>query len=148
MSTHDTLLALKNAVKSKSPITYLNGTEQTTSLATATHIVLGPSLSLSKAAPTRLRKPGTSSTEPSLQPQDFYTLHAVYLAWLLRDAHGAEYLKQMRENGLPVGFISITDRKNVVDWLEGKVNDLEDIAPVASECACMTSASSHERGSL
>lgn len=134
MSTHDALLALKNAVKSKATITYLNGSEPSTSLATATHIVLGPSESLLKTAPTRLRKPGTSSADPALHPQDFYTLHAVYLAWLLRDAHGAEYLKQMRENGLPVGFISITDRKNVVDWLEGKVSDLENIAPVASEC--------------
>jgi hypothetical protein len=64
-----------------------------------------------------------------LKPQDFYTLHAVYLAWFLRDAHGAEYLKQTREHGLAVGFISITDRKSVVDWLEGKVNDLDNIAP-------------------
>ena len=38
-------------------------------------------------------------------------------------------MKQTRENGLPVGFISITDRKSVVDWLEGKVNDLESIVP-------------------
>ncbi|KAI0344972.1 CDC73-domain-containing protein [Trametopsis cervina] len=133
MSTPDVLLALRNAIRSKSKITYTKDTEPTPSLATATHIVLSPSVTLSKSEPTRLRRPGTSSTDPSAQPQDFYALQAVYLAWHLRDAHGAEYLKQMRENGLPVGFISITDRKSIVDWLEGKVNKLDSIAPVISE---------------
>ena len=125
----DALLALRNSIRSKARITYNKGSEPTTSLATATHIVLSPTQTLPKSSSTRLRKPGTTSTDPSTHPQGFYTLHAVYLAWLLRDAHGAEYLKQTRENGLPVGFISITDRKSVVDWLEGKVNDLESIVP-------------------
>ncbi|KAI0810833.1 RNA polymerase II accessory factor [Irpex lacteus] len=131
MSTPDALLALRNAIRSKTRITYTKGSEPTTSLATATDIVLSPTLTLPKSSPTRLRKPGTTSTDPSANPQDFYTLHAVYLAWCLRDAHGAEYLKQTRENGLPVGFISITDRKSIVDWLEGRVADLESIAPAS-----------------
>lgn len=28
-------------------------------------------------------------------------------------------MKQMRENGLTAGFVSITERKAVVEWLEG-----------------------------
>ncbi|KAI0085933.1 RNA pol II accessory factor, Cdc73 family-domain-containing protein [Irpex rosettiformis] len=133
MSATDALLALRNSVRSKTRITYANGSEPTTSLATASHIVLSPKQSLPKSSPTRLRKPGTTSTDPSANPQDFYTLHAVYLAWHLRDAHGAEYLKQTRENGLSVGFISITDRKSIVDWLEGRVNDLESIVPTIAQ---------------
>lgn len=129
MSSPDALAALRNAVRSKAKITYTGDAGSTTSLASATHIILSPSLSLPKSSPTRLRKPGTTSADPTSQPQDFYTLHAVYLAWFLRDAHGAEYLKQTREHGLAVGFISITDRKSVVDWLEGKVNELDNIAP-------------------
>ncbi|KIJ63413.1 hypothetical protein HYDPIDRAFT_92825, partial [Hydnomerulius pinastri MD-312] len=33
---------------------------------------------------------------------------------------------------LAVGFVSVTERKNVVEWLEGKVADLERIRPLAS----------------
>jgi parafibromin len=60
-------------------------------------------------------------------------LEAVYLAWLLRDAPGAEYMKHARENGLVVGFVSVTERKNVVDWLEAKTSDYERIAPLSEE---------------
>lgn len=71
-----------------------------------------------------------SSSDPSSNPQDFFSLEAVYLAWLLRDASGAEYMKQARENGLAVGFVSVTERKSVVDWLEGRIADLERITPL------------------
>ena len=37
----------------------------------------------------------------------------------LRDAAGAEYyMKQAREHGLGVGFVSVREREDVVDWLE------------------------------
>lgn len=129
----DALLALRQAIKSRTEITYLNGSEPTGSIASATHIVLSPTLSIPKSAPTRLRKPGATSTDPSTSPQDFFSLEAVYLSWLLRDASGAEYMKQARENGLAVGFVSVTERKSVVDWIEGRRNDLENIVPVACE---------------
>lgn len=29
-------------------------------------------------------------------------------------------MKQARDQGLTVGFVSVTERKKVVDWLEGK----------------------------
>ncbi|KAI6037815.1 RNA pol II accessory factor, Cdc73 family-domain-containing protein [Pisolithus marmoratus] len=123
MSTSDALLALRQAVKSKSPITYLNNDEPTSTLLNATHLLLGQ-VPFPKSTPTRYAKPGVSN---AASPGDFYTLEAVYLAWLLRDAPGAEYMKQARENGLTVGFVSVTERKNVVEWLEGKVADLDRI---------------------
>ncbi|KIK93036.1 hypothetical protein PAXRUDRAFT_829392 [Paxillus rubicundulus Ve08.2h10] len=128
-TTNDPLLALRQAIKSKSPITYLGNNEPTTSFLTASHISLGPSLSLAKSSQTRYTKPGISNPSSSA---DFYTLEAIYLAWLLRDAPGAEYMKQARESGLAVGFVSVTERKSVVEWLEGKVADLERIRPLAS----------------
>ncbi|KAH7918857.1 CDC73-domain-containing protein [Leucogyrophana mollusca] len=112
MSTTDALLALRNAIKSNAPITYAPTPD---SLATATDLVLGPSLSLPKSTPTRYTKPGS--------PTECYSLEAVYLAWLLRDAQGAEYVKQARELGLAVGFVSVTERKTVVEWLEGRALD-------------------------
>jgi parafibromin len=42
-------------------------------------------------------------------------------------------MKQARESGLAVGFVSVTERKNVVDWLEGKIPDHERIVSLASE---------------
>ncbi|KAJ8587871.1 CDC73-domain-containing protein [Rhizopogon salebrosus TDB-379] len=128
-STSDPLLALRQAIKTKSLITYTANSEPTTSLLSATHIVLSATLSLLKSSPTRYSKPGTSASSPS----DFFTLEAVYLAWLLRDAPVAEYMKQARENGLAVGFVSVTERKSIVEWLEGKVHDLKRIVPIAAE---------------
>ncbi|CCM04565.1 uncharacterized protein FIBRA_06746 [Fibroporia radiculosa] len=129
----DPLLALRQAIKARAKITYAAGSEDTSSLASATHIVLPPALSISKSASTRLRRPGASSTNPATNPQEFFSFEAVYLAWLLRESSGAEYMKQARENGLAVGFVSVTERKNVVDWLEGKITDLDDIVSMNNE---------------
>jgi parafibromin len=132
MSGEDPLLALRNSIKSKTPITYAIGDQPTDSFISATHIVLPQSFL--KSSPTRYRKPGVSdSSEPSSNPQDFFSLEAVYLAWLLRDAPGAEYMKQARENGLTLGFVSVTERKSVVDWLEGRTSDQERIVPLLGQ---------------
>ena len=103
----DPLLALKNAIRNRSQIEYPHN---------STQIIIGDN-AFSKSTPTRYRKAGA--------PSDFYSLDAVYLAWLLRDATGAEYMKQAREHGLAVGFVSVTERKHVVDWLEGRSTDQE-----------------------
>ena len=74
-----------------------------------------------------------TSKDPLTHPSDFFTLEAVYLAWLCRDSNSSEYMKQVRENGLSVGFVSVTERKGVADWLEGRVADLERIVPSSCE---------------
>jgi parafibromin len=132
-SEPDALLTLQQAIKSKTPVTYSKDSEPTPSLLSATDLVISPGYTFSKSTPTRYRKPGTSSNDPSSKPQDFFSLEAVYLAWLLRDAPGAEYMKQARESGLAVGFVSVTERKNVVDWLEGKIPDHERIVSLVGE---------------
>lgn len=128
-SDGDALLALRQVVKSKSPITFLSNNGPTSTLLNATHLSLG-SVSLPKSTPTRYSKPGVPN---AASPSDFYTLEAIYLAWVLRDAPGAEYMKQARESGLTVGFVSVTERKNVVDWLEGKVADSDRIKPLDAD---------------
>ncbi|TFL07808.1 RNA polymerase II-associated protein [Pterulicium gracile] len=115
----DPLVALRASIKSKLPITYTtaDGTP-TDALRNASHLVLAAPLT--KSTPTRYKNSSTSTaTNPVTSPGDFYSLEAVYLAWHLRDAPGGEYMKQMRENGLTAGFVSITERKAVVEWLEG-----------------------------
>ncbi|KAG6860504.1 hypothetical protein C0995_010490 [Termitomyces sp. Mi166 len=129
MSLTDALLSLRQAIKAKEPITYADGNGPCSTLLNATHLVIS-SVSLPKSSPTRYLKTGvTNATSPS----DFFSLEAVYLAWLLRDAGGAEYMKQARENGLAVGFVSVTERKNVVDWLEGRSHGNPRILPLPSD---------------
>ncbi|KAJ8495003.1 hypothetical protein ONZ51_g1972 [Trametes cubensis] len=129
----DALLALRQAIKQKNPVTYTNDSGPVSSFSSATHIVLSSTITLPKSAPTRLRKPGTTSTDPQSNPQDFFALGAVYLAWLLRDASSAEYMKQVRENGYTVGFVSVTERKAVADWLEDKTQTLSGLVPIEAE---------------
>lgn len=127
-STSDPLTALRQAIKSKDPITYSKDDEAWPSLAAATHILISPGYSFPKSTPTRYRKTDAKSD------QDVYSLEAVYLAWLLRSAPGAEYMKQARENGLPIGsVVSVTERSKVVEWLEGKTQDNERIVPLVGE---------------
>ncbi|KAG6908036.1 hypothetical protein DXG01_006398 [Tephrocybe rancida] len=129
MTSTDALLSLRQAIKAKEPITYSDSNGPCLTLLSATHLLVS-SVSLSKSSPTRYLKTGvTTATGPS----DFFSVEAVYLAWLLRDAGGAEYMKQARENGLAVGFVSVTERKNVVDWLEGRTPENSRIMPLACQ---------------
>ena len=130
--TKDVLLALRSAIKSQSTISYTANGEPTPSLAAATHLVL-PSQTLPKSTPTRFRRPGVSGSDPTSSPGDFFTLDAIYVTWLLRDASVTEYMKQARDNGLTVGLVSVTERKSVVDWLEGKATSHPNILPLACE---------------
>ncbi|KAI4518664.1 hypothetical protein K525DRAFT_259308, partial [Schizophyllum commune Loenen D] len=109
----DPLLALREAIKSKSPITFSKDGASVPSLASATHIHLSPSLTLPRSTPTRWKKTGNET----------YTLDALYLVHQLQGASGGEYMKQARENGMTVGMVSITERKAVLDYLEGRIDD-------------------------
>ena len=130
--TDDVLLALRNAIKSQSTISYAANGEPTSSLAAATHLVL-PSNTPLKSTPTRFRKPGVSGSDPATSPEDFFTLDAIYVTWLLKDASVTEYMKQARDNGLTGGLVSVTERKSVVDWLEGNAASHINIVPLECE---------------
>ncbi|KAK7048495.1 CDC73-C domain-containing protein [Favolaschia claudopus] len=129
-SDADPLLALRQAITAKDTITYAQNGEPCKTILEATHIVVTPTCSLPKSAPTRYRKPGVSAAS---SPDDFFSVEAVFLAWLLQSAPGADYMKQARESGLAAGFVSVTERKNVVDWLEGKISENERILPLVAE---------------
>ncbi|KAJ7796140.1 RNA polymerase II-associated protein [Mycena olivaceomarginata] len=126
----DALLALRQAIKAKTTITYAQNGEPCQNLLDATHLVVSPTCSLQKSAPTRYRKSGVAAVAGS---DDFFSVEAIYLAWLLQSAPGADYMKQARENGLAVGFVSVTERKNVVAWLEGKISENDRIVPLVAE---------------
>jgi parafibromin len=133
MSTTDPLDALRAAISAKYDITPVNASGSPAgSLRAATHLRLSATTTLPKNAPTRLRKAGSSATDPTFHPDSFFMLEAVFLAWLLRDTPGGEYMKQAREHGLPAGgFVSLTERKNIVDWLKRTVTILGNIVPLS-----------------
>jgi parafibromin len=135
-SSSDPLLALKQAIDTKAPVSYISNGESVPTLSAATHLAISsPDTIFIKSTPTRLRKPGASSTSspsnPTTHPGDFYSLEAVYLAWLTKDASGADYMKQARESGLAVGFVSVTERKRLVEWLEGSTTVHDGVAPLS-----------------
>jgi hypothetical protein len=129
-SSADALDALRAAAKSGFSIVPTDAAGALApSLRLATHLQLADGLALPKTTPTRLRKANASSRDPAAHPGDFFTLEAVYVAWSLRDASGADYMRQAREGGLTVGFVGVTERKGVVEWIEEKVAHLPQIVP-------------------
>ncbi|KAI9451972.1 RNA polymerase II accessory factor [Lactarius psammicola] len=133
MSTTDPLDALRAAISAKYDITPVTASGASAgTLRAATHLRLSAATTLPKSAPTRLRKAGGSATDPSAQPDGFFMLEAVYLAWSLRDTPGGEYMRQAREHGLPAGgFVSLTERKSIVDWLRRAISALDSIVPLS-----------------
>ncbi|KAF5324726.1 hypothetical protein D9611_004398 [Ephemerocybe angulata] len=122
MTSPDPLSTLQQAIKDRSTITYStssSSSDKTASLSNASHVVFANSVAIPKTIPTRFRKPG-SSTSTVVNEADFYSLEALYLAWLLRDAPGGDYMRLARDHGLAAGLVAVTERKKVVDWLEGK----------------------------
>jgi parafibromin len=102
------------------------------SLRSATHLRLSTAVTFQINTPTRLRKVGSSATDPASEPDGFFMLDAVYLAWSLRDTPGGEYMKQAREHGFPAGgFVGLTERKSIVDWLKRAVTVLDSIVPLS-----------------
>lgn len=142
MAETDPLLLLRQAISTRKTIKFLDESQQpTSSLSTATSLVLPqPSSStpttLAKSTPTRLRKPNHTQTDPNTHPSDFYSLDAVYLAWSLREAASAEYMKTVREAGIGItNMVAITEKASVVDWLEGRVETIPNIVPLLGESA-------------
>jgi parafibromin len=133
MSTTDPLDALRAAITAKYDIIPVDASGAPAgSLRTATHLRLSTETTLPKNAPTRLRKAGGNATGPASHPDGFFMLEAVYLAWLLRDTSGGDYMKQARDHGLPAGgFVSLTERKSIVDWLKRTVTSLGNIVPLS-----------------
>jgi hypothetical protein len=117
----DVLGALRDAIAQQRPITYLEGSTPATALTPATtHIVLSPSLTVPRNAPTRFKKDAASSaTDPESAPGEFFTVEALLLAWTLKNAGGGEYIRQTKTKGV-AGSVGITARGRVVEWLEGK----------------------------
>ena len=133
MGVMDPLDAFRAAISAKYEIEPVNASGTSIgSLRSATHLRFSTAITLPKNAPTRLRKVGSNAKAPASEPDGFFMLEAVYLAWSLRDTPGGEYMKQAREHGLPAGgFVGLTERKSIVDWLKRSVAALDSIVPLS-----------------
>jgi hypothetical protein len=129
----DPLETFRAAVSAKYAIKPVNASgAPASSLRSATHLRLSTVATFPKNTPTRFRKVGSSATDPASEPDGFFMLEAVYLAWLSRDTPGGEYMKQAREHGFPAGgFVGLTERKGIVDWLKRAVTVLDSIVPLS-----------------
>lgn len=130
----DPLLALRQTIRAHEPITYLTASsEPCDTLQAAATISLGPNaVQFPKTAATRFLRPSaTAGAAAQRRPEDFFTLQAVVLAYVSREASTAEYLRLARDAfGGTTAFVSVTDRTPLVEWLEGKSESLERLVPV------------------
>lgn len=125
----DILNALRDATSSNRPITFLEGSTPAASIGSATtHIVLSPDVTAPRSAPTRFRRSASSTaTDPQAAPGDFVSLEALLLVWSLKAASASDYMRQAR--AVP-GYIAVTERRAIVEWLEGRRSEHDNIVPV------------------
>ena len=61
-------------------------------------------------------------------------LEAVFLAWHLRDAATGEYMRAVKEAGVPLAsMVAITEKSGVIEWLEGRLLDHPNILALQGE---------------
>lgn len=139
MNPTDPLHALRAAFSTKYEITPVTASGAPPGTLQATkHLHLSVATTLPKSAPTHLRKAGSSATDPSAQPDGFFMLEAVYLAWSLCDTPGWEYMRRACKHGLPAGrFVSLTEQKSIVDWLRRAISALDSIVPLSGALLCV-----------
>ncbi|KAM0754047.1 CDC73-domain-containing protein [Meredithblackwellia eburnea MCA 4105] len=125
-SSPDALLILRNSLSSSSTITLLalppsegdappsiSSGQEVYSLPECTHIAFSSSGSSRPIFPkdTKTRYLAAVDGEP-------FDLQTLLFAYLQRDVASGEYLRQAREGN--IGFVSVTDRRAIVEWLSGK----------------------------
>ncbi|GAA5883032.1 hypothetical protein JCM16303_006800 [Sporobolomyces ruberrimus] len=118
----DPLLTLRSTLTSSRSITLLSlpASTEVYSLSTSTHIQfphLSSSPSFPKDTPTRFYQRPTTNPESDTETP-VYDLQTLLFGWQHRDASTAEYLREARNE--KVGFVSVTDRKVLMEWLSGK----------------------------
>ncbi|ORY44642.1 RNA pol II accessory factor, Cdc73 family-domain-containing protein [Leucosporidium creatinivorum] len=118
--TTDPLLLLRSALSTGNKINLLDasGTEvfSLTSASTIAFPPYSPSTTFPKSTPTRYLTGAVAHSSSGARPT--YDLQTLLHAYLLRDSPVPEYMKQSREGGVP--FVSVTDRRFVVEYLGGK----------------------------
>ncbi|KAG8790448.1 accessory factor associated with RNA polymerase II [Ceratobasidium sp. 428] len=125
----DALNALRDATANNRPITFLENNVSSTALTPATtHVVLSPTVTVPRSKPTRFRRSaGSTATDPDANPGEFISIEALVLLWTLKSASASDYMRQAR--AVP-GYVTITERKGIVEWLEGKRAEHENIVPI------------------
>ncbi|KAJ3775129.1 RNA polymerase II accessory factor cdc73 family protein [Lentinula raphanica] len=144
----DALHSFRRCIQSRNQPILLTSASTSTpadSLSQATHIHIPPSDVFSKSTPTRWMKGSTSTSNVTLN--DLYTLEAIYFAYQSKSLPAPNYTKQAREDGLGIGMVSVTERKMVVDWLEGISESSEALIDLDKLTAALKAAEPSASGS-
>jgi len=134
MATPDALDLLRASIASNLPATLLTATgEQTDALASAASLSFpqasGDPIVLPKDAPTRYLRTDAKSAADSAS----YTVGQLWLAWTERDTGVRDYLVKGQAAG---GFVAITDRRDVVLFLQGSGDGGARVAKKGEEGEC------------
>lgn len=127
MSHSDALTALAQAISGSGTVELLTeSSEPTTSFVAASSVKLTPpNVVLPKSQTTRYFKANSTS--------EYYTLEALVLLYLFRDAPSAEYMKHAREAGIQATGVPITERSKVLEYLQGgAVAESDRVEPLRS----------------
>lgn len=88
-----------------------------------------PELEADPVSCTRARS--DASQDPRTNPTAFHTLESLLLAVQLRDAPLPHYLRTATSSNLP--FLSVIDRAPVIDYLTGKRDQWDGVAPLGGD---------------
>ncbi|WVR08183.1 hypothetical protein IAU60_005229 [Kwoniella sp. DSM 27419] len=115
----DALDLLRQAVKSDTPITLLNSaSEPATSLADAAFLSFPPVASVTDSATSIPKDASTRYTAKAGSRDESYSIGQLWLAWAEKDSGVRDYLMKGQAGG--VGYVAITDRRGVVEYLAGE----------------------------
>nr|ASF90230.1 hypothetical protein SPAR01680 [Bartheletia paradoxa] len=117
----DALLALRHAFMASLPISPMLSSVPCP-FSSSTHLLIPtPSgdISFPRTTPTRLKR---STGDP-------YALDALYFAVTNRDASARDYMHEVTGTGI-TGFVSVLDRRNVVEFMTGAKETHRDLVPL------------------
>ena len=124
--THDALDLLKAATSSSTLPTFLTAAlEPAPSLQLAAYISF---TGTSPDEPINLAKDSATRFTSKVESRDeFYTLGQIWVAWVERNSGVREYLMKGQAEG--VGYVSVPDRRLVVEYLSGESDGVGRVVP-------------------
>ncbi|ORX33232.1 RNA pol II accessory factor, Cdc73 family-domain-containing protein [Kockovaella imperatae] len=126
--SHDALQLFRSALASSLPPTLLTAaSEPAPSLRLAAYI----SFAQSTSEPINLVKDYATRYAKSDTKDGFYTAAQIYLAWSERASAVRDYLIKGQAEG--VGYVSVTDRRFVLDYLNGGNDEQGRVVPLSND---------------
>jgi parafibromin len=134
MATLDPLDLFRQSIRlSLPPLLLTTSSDPAPTLPLSTYISFpqpdnAAAISILKSTPTRYTSKPASDGVAS---DEFYTLGQIWLAWTERESGVREYLMKGQTGGM--GFVTMTDRRGVIEYLQGENEGGGRVVPVGGE---------------